>query len=67
MKKTLLSLAGIAALSAILWWAVSAQVEISDLFYDGAPIVENAHSRLLNEYDSSRWYFISSSWRCRNR
>ena len=60
MKKTLLSLAGIAALSAILWWAVSAQVEISDLFYDGAPIVENAHSRLLNEYDSSRWYFNTS-------
>ena len=60
MKKTLLSLAGIVALSTILWWAVSAQVEISDLFYDGAPIVDGAHTRLLNEYDRSRWYLNTS-------
>lgn len=60
MKKTLLSLAGIVALSAVLWWAVNAQVEISDLFYDGAPIVDGAHARLLNEYDSSRWYINAS-------
>lgn len=60
MKKSLLSLAGIAALSAIVWGAVSAQVEISDLFYDGTPIAEDSYSRLLNEYDSSRWYVNAS-------
>ena len=48
MKKSLLSLAGLALVSAVFFWSVSAQVEISDLFYDGAPIADNAHSRLLN-------------------
>ena len=60
MKKSLLSLAGLALVSAVFFWSVSAQVEISDLFYDGAPIADNAHSRLLNEYDSSRWYINTS-------
>ncbi len=60
MKKSLLSLAGLALASAVFFWSVNAQVEISDLFYDGAPIADNAHSRLLNEYDSSRWYINTS-------
>ena len=64
MKKTLLSLAGIIALSVILWWGVNAQVEISDLFYNGAPIVDGAYSKLLKEYDSSRWYINAASVSC---
>lgn len=64
MKKSLLSLAGIIALSSILCWAVSAQLEISDLFYDGTPQVDGAHSKLLNEYENTRWYADSTTISC---
>jgi len=64
MKKSLLSLAGIIALSSILCWAVSAQLEISDLFYDGTPQVDGAHSKLLNEYENTWWYADSTAISC---
>lgn len=64
MKKTLLSLAGIMASSAILFWTANAQLEISDLFYDGVPQVEGAHTKLLNDYENSRWYSDSTDISC---
>ena len=64
MKKSLLSLASIMVLSIILCWAVSAQLEISDLFYEGTPQVEGAHSKLLNEYENSWWYADSTAISC---
>lgn len=64
MKKSLLSLASIMVMSIILCWAVNAQLEISDLFYDGTPQIEGAHSKLLNEYENSRWYADSTAITC---
>ena len=64
MKKSLLSLAGIMGLSIILCWVVSAQLEISDLFYDGTPQVDGAHSKLLNDYENTWWYTDSTAINC---
>jgi len=64
MKKSLLSLAGIMVSSAILFWTADAQLEISDLFYDGTPQVEGAHTKLLNDYENSRWYSDSTDISC---
>ncbi len=64
MKKSLLSLAGIMGISIILCWAVNAELEISDLFYDGTPQVEGAHSKLLNEYENTWWYNDSTTIDC---
>lgn len=64
MKKSLLSLAGIMVLSIILCWAVNAQLEISDLFYDGTPQVDGAHAKLLNDYENSWWYADSTAITC---
>ena len=64
MKKSLFSLAGIVVLSAVFGWVVSAQLDISELFYDGTPLVDGAHAKILNEYDNSRWYSDSSSVSC---
>jgi len=64
MKKSLLSLAGLALVSAVFLWSVNAQLDISDLFYDGTPLVDWAHSKLLNEYDSSWGYNDSSVISC---
>ena len=60
MKKTLLSLAGIVALSATLWWVANAQLVISDLFSEGQPIEDGVYTKLLSDYDTSRWYFDAS-------
>ena len=64
MKKSLLSLAGVMVSSAILFWTANAQLEISDLFYDGVPQVEGAHAKLLNDYENSRWYSDSTDISC---
>ena len=64
MKKSLLSLVGIMVSSAILFWTADAQLEISDLFYDGTPQVEGAHTKLLNDYENSRWYSDSTDISC---
>lgn len=61
MKKSLLSLAVVAvALNSI----ASAQLLISDVISDGQPIVDNAYTQLLNDYDSSRWYTDASTISC---
>lgn len=64
MKKSLLSLAGVVVLSAVFGWAANAQLDISDLFYEWTPLVDGAHAKLLNEYESSRWYSDSSTVTC---
>lgn len=64
MKKSLLSLAGLALVSTAFMWSVNAQLDISELFSNGAPLQDNAYSRVLNEYDSSRWYSDAISVAC---
>jgi hypothetical protein len=64
MKKSLLSLAGIAMLSAVFGWAANAQLDISELFSEWTPLVDDAYSEVLNEYDSKRWYSDASSVEC---
>lgn len=63
MKKTLLSLAGVVALSAAFRWAANAQLDISDLFSEGQPIENGVYTKLLNDYDSS-WGYLDASVTC---
>lgn len=60
MKKSLLSLVSVILASTLVCGSVNA-LEFSDLFSDWAPIVDWAHKRLLNEYDSTRWYSSNTS------
>lgn len=64
MKKSLLSLMGIVAVSAMVYGTVNAQSEISELFNNWTPLVEDAYTRLLNDYDSSRWYSSTATVTC---
>ena len=67
MKKSLLSLAGIVMVSALFAWVANAQLdwlEISTLFDQWNPILEDSYVRLLNDYDTSRWYTDSSDVQC---
>ncbi len=64
MKKSLLSLAGIALAVSTIGGVANAQLDISDLFYEGTPLVDGAHSKLLNEYDSTWGYSDSSTVSC---
>ena len=57
MKKSLLSLVGILAFSSVALGVVNAELEISTLFSEGLPLVDDAYTQLLNDYDSSWWYF----------
>lgn len=63
MKKTLLSVAGLALVSTMTFWWVNA-VDISDLFNEWTPLVDGAHAQLLNDYDSSRGYTDSTDVNC---
>jgi len=68
MKKSLLSLAGIVMVSALFAWVANAQLdglEISTLFNQWNPISDDSYVRLLNEYDTSRWYTDSSDLECK--
>ena len=56
MKKPLLWLVGLAALSAMFIGAVNAEVFVPDLFSNGAPKVDNAYTQVLNNYDNTWWY-----------
>ena len=56
MKKPLLWLVGLAALSAMFVGIANAEVFVSDLFSNGAPKVDNAYSQVLNNYDNAWWY-----------
>lgn len=64
MKKSLLTLMGVIATSAIVYGIVNAQSEISELFNEWVPLVEDAYTKLLNDYDNSRWYSSSMSVSC---
>ena len=65
MKKTLLSLAGLALVSAALLWGVNAQqLDISELFSNGAPLVDDAYSKVLTQYDTARWYLDDATVTC---
>ena len=67
MKKSLLSLAGIVMVSALFAWVANAQLdwlEISTLFSQGNPISDDSYVRLLNQYDTSRWYTDASDVEC---
>lgn len=55
MKKSLFSLVGI-VLSTGFVWVTNAAVDISDLFDGETPLVDDAYQRVLNDYDSTRWY-----------
>lgn len=56
MKKPLLWLVGLAALSAILFGVANAELFVSDVFSNGAPKVDNAYAQVLNNYDDTWWY-----------
>lgn len=63
MKKSLLSLVGMLAISATAFGTVNAQLDISTLFYDGLPLVEDAYTKILNDYEKS-WWYINGSITC---
>ena len=56
MKKPLLWLVGLAALSAIFFGVANAELFVSDVFSNGAPKVDNAYTQVLNNYDDTWWY-----------
>ena len=56
MKKPLLWLVGLAALSAIFFGVANAELFVSDVFSNGAPKVDNAYTQVLNNYDNTWWY-----------
>ena len=56
MKKPLLWLVGLAALSALFVGIANADLFVSDVFSNGAPKVDNAYTLVLNNYDNYWWY-----------
>lgn len=56
MKKPLLWLVGLAALSALFVGIANADLFVSDVFSNGAPKVDNAYTLILNNYDNYWWY-----------
>jgi len=56
MKKLLLSLTGIAALSAIFVGVTNAQLFIYDVFSENKPMSDTSYTQVLNEYETIRWY-----------
>ena len=56
MKKPLLWLVGLAALSAMFIGIANAEVFVSDVFSNWAPKVDNAYIQVLNNYDNTLWY-----------
>ena len=57
MKKSLLSVVGILTFSAVSFGVANAQLDISTLFSEWLPLVEDAYTKLLNDYENSWWYF----------
>ena len=55
---------GVVAVSAMVYGTVNAQSVISELFNNWAPIVEDAYTKLLNDYDTSWWYSDSVTVTC---
>ena len=60
MKKSLLSLVGILAFSAVALGVVSAELNISTLFSEWLPLVDDAYTKLLNDYEKTWWYLDDS-------
>jgi len=58
MKKTLLSVVGVAALSVAFISTVKAQwlLLFKDVFANGKPIADDSYIQILNDYDNTRWY-----------
>lgn len=58
MKKTLLSLVGVVALSVMFVCTVKAQWLLlsKDVFADGKPVADDSYVQILNDYDNTRWY-----------
>ena len=58
MKKTLLTLGSLIALSLMFISAVKAQwlLLFKDVFADGKPISDDSYVQILNNYDNTRWY-----------
>ena len=64
MKKSLLSLAAFALATTMFAGVVYSQLDISDVFVDGAPVTETAYTQLLNEYNSNWGYQDSATLTC---
>lgn len=64
MKKTLISLAWIVVASVLFGSFADARLFISDVFDSNSVALNDAYSRILNEYDNSRWYTSSESVSC---
>lgn len=66
MKKSLLFLAWITAISVAFSGIANAQLKlnINELFSDWNPKVSDAHKKLLNDYDGTRWYTDSATIEC---
>ena len=56
MKKPLLWLVGLAALSALFIGIANAEVFVFDVFSNGEPTVDNAYAQVLNNYSTEWWY-----------
>ena len=56
MKKPLLWLVGLAALSAIFAGVANAELYVSDVFSNWVPRIDSAYTQVLNDYDNEWWY-----------
>ena len=56
MKKPLLWLVGLAALSAMFIGIANAELFVSDVFSNWLPRVDSAYTQVLNNYDNTWWY-----------
>ena len=66
MKKSLLSLVGIAAIGVFLWGAANAQLFISDYFDWSKPKALDSYTKLLSDYDTKWWYLNNDAVSCDN-
>lgn len=63
MKKSLLSLTAFLTVFTVFFWAVNA-LEITDVFSKDVPLVDDAYTQVLNDYDSSWWYVDNNVVEC---
>lgn len=63
MKKTLLSLTAFLSAFSVFFGAVSA-LDITDVFSNEVPLVDDAYTQVLNDYDSSWGYFDNEVIEC---
>jgi len=65
MKKTLLSLTVFTTAFSVFFGVVSA-LDITDVFSNEVPLVDDAYTQVLNDYDSSWWYFNNDVVECKS-